>query len=263
MGDSGAALQATGLHHSYGSVRAVADLSIAVAAGDVIGLVGLNGAGKTTTLFLLSGVLKPEQGRVLVGGAEPWGETAQSRQARGMLGLMPDSFPVYGRMTGWDYLDFVSLLHDIPIGVGRARAGELADDLGLEAEILRRVTSGYSAGMKRKLMLVASDLHRPSFLLLDEPTSGLDPDAQLRFRRWILGCRARGAGVLLSSHSLDLVADCCTGVAIMHRGRLVAEGTLGDLARRYGLSESEPEDVFFSAIRDPGRPDGSSVAGRR
>ncbi len=257
------AIRATGVHFSYGQVQAVRNFSISVRSGDVIGLVGLNGAGKTTSLYLLSGVLRPHEGRVLLGGADPWGDTPASLKARAMVGLMPDSFPVYGRMTGWEYLDFVSLLHDMPMAVGRARASELAEDLGLGTDILARTTSGYSTGMKRKLMLIASDLHRPSFLLLDEPTSGLDPDAQLRFRKWLAHCRARGAGVLLSSHSLSVIADCCTAVAIMHRGQLVAEGTLQELARAYGLQGSEPEQVFFAAIGTPTSPDGPCVASRQ
>ncbi len=254
-------LQASGLWLSYGSVQAVRGVSLTIGVGEIVGLVGLNGAGKTTTLLMLSGVLKPDRGRVLVAGGDPWGDTPVSRAARSKIGFMPDVFPVYGRMTGWDYLDFISLLYGVPLSLGRARAGELAEYLGLETAVLDRPTSGYSTGMRRKLMLVASAIHRPRFLLLDEPTSGLDPEAQLRFKGWVQDQRATGVGVLLSSHSLDLVADCCTTVAIMHQGRLVAMGTLGDLAREYGLPQSKPEAVFFSAIGAPGMSGGGRTVG--
>lgn len=233
---------------SYGAIRAADRVSLEVRPGEVVGLVGLNGAGKSTTLRMLAGVARPDRGRVTVFGADPGGESAASLAARARLGLMPDSFPVYARMTGWDYLDFVSLLHGIAIRDARSRLVPMAAELGLDQTVLARPSAGYSAGMKRKLLLLAAALHQPTFLLLDEPTSGLDPDAQRRFRSWLERLRAGGVGVLLSSHSLDLVADCCTTVVVMHQGRVLARGSLGELAARYDLPPTRPDEIFFAAI---------------
>ena len=244
------------LHLSYGEVRAVAGVSLEVRPGEVVGLVGLNGAGKTTTLRMLTGVLRPDRGWVTVSGHGLWDGEGEGMAARREVGVVPDAFPVYARLTGREYLDFVARLYSVPLPLARHRAAELAGRLDLAGETLDRPAGTYSTGTRRKLLIVAATVHDPRFLVMDEPTSGLDPEAQQGFKRWLNDKRTSGRGVLLSSHSLSLVADACTRLVIMHRGAVAAEGRLAELAGAFGLPPDDAEGVFFAVI-------GGSGGGRR
>jgi len=244
------------LHLSYGEVRAVAGVSLEVRPGEVVGLVGLNGAGKTTTLRMLTGVLRPDRGWVTVSGHGLWDGEGEGMAARREVGVVPDAFPVYARLTGREYLDFVARLYSVPLPLARHRAAELAGRLDLAGETLDRPAGTYSTGTRRKLLIVAATVHDPRFLVMDEPTSGLDPEAQQGFKRWLNDKRTSGRGVLLSSHSLSLVADACTRLVIMHRGAVAAEGRLEELAGAFGLPPDDAEGVFFAVI-------GGAAGGRR
>lgn len=241
-------LVADGLRYAYGDIQAVAGVGFSVGAGEVVGLVGLNGAGKTTTLRLLTGILRPQRGQVSVSGHDLWAGERSGAAARRQVGFVPSSFPVYPRLSGRAYLDFVARLYSVPLPLARERAAALAGRLALPAAVLDRPAGSYSTGTRQKLLIVASVVHDPRFLVMDEPASGLDPEAQFNFKKW-LGERARsGTGILLSSHSLELVSDCCTSVLIMHEGIIVARGSLRELAQRFGVSSDDPEAIFFAAI---------------
>ena len=255
----GPGLVARDLHLSYGQVRAVAGVSLEVKPGEVVGLVGLNGAGKTTTLRMLTGVLRPDRGWVTLSGHDLWDGETEGMAARREIGAVPDAFPVYPRLTGREYLDFVSRLYSVPLALARRRADELADFLALPSETLDRPAGTYSTGTRRKLLIVAGAVHDPPFLVMDEPTSGLDPEAQQGFRAWLGARRAAGRGVLLSSHTLGLVADACTRLVVMHRGAVAAAGRLPELAATFGLPPGDAEGVFFAAIGTAG---GTPAGGR-
>lgn len=248
----GPCLSATGLGYAYGTVTAVKEVTLTVRAGEVVGLVGLNGAGKTTTLRIVTGVLRPQAGHVSVAGFGLWADPAQSLSARRVLGVVPDGFPVYPRLTGREYLEFVARLYSVPPGEARSRTAELASRLDLPDAVLARPSATYSTGTRRKLMILAGVVHKPRFLVMDEPTSGLDPQAQRSFKEWLATIRHDGVGVLLSSHSLPLVADCCDRLLILHEGTIAAQGSIGELASRFRLAGSDAQAVFFAAIGRPG-----------
>ena len=230
-----------GLRRTYGSVTAVADLSFAVAPGEIVGLIGPNGAGKTTTLRCLAGILRPSSGRIVLAGID----TAQNPlEARRQLAFMPDEPHLFEYMTVDEHLRLVARLYgvtDID-----ARTGPLLDELELVGRE-RLLPAELSRGMRQKVVIACGLVRNPPVLLFDEPLTGLDPLGIRRMRDTIIRRARDGAAVLLSSHMLPLVQEVCTRVIIMHQGRKLADGTVDELAARADLAEagSNLEQIFL------------------
>ncbi len=232
-------LEVQGLRRSFGRVAAVADVSLHVAEGEIVGFLGANGAGKTTTLRCASGLLAPDAGRIAIAGADL---AREPRVAKARLGLVPDRPFLYDRLSAREFLAFVAALYDLPADPAERRAEELLARLGL-AEHADRTIEGYSLGMRQKTAIAAALLHSPPLLLLDEPLNGLDPPAA-RLLKDLLREHARaGGGVLVSTHLLDVAERLCDRVVILRAGRVVAEGTLASL--RGDRADRSLEDVFM------------------
>ncbi len=236
-------IRAEGLVKAYGARRAVDGLSLAVAPGEILGLVGPNGAGKTTTLRCLTGIIPPTAGRVEIAGADL---AADPVAAKRRLAFVPDEPKLFDHLTAWDHLLVASRLYNV--ADGHERGGELLAQFGL-ADRRDAFPSELSRGMKQKLMLAMGLLHRPTALILDEPLTGLDPAAVRQFKDVIAGTARAGASVLLSSHLLHLVEELCDRVLILQHGRPLLEGTLGEI--RAGLPGLEAgadlEEIFLRA----------------
>ncbi len=213
-----------GVTKRYGGVTAVADVSFALEAGQATALVGHNGAGKTTLIKLLLGLIRPGAGRVLIGGADAAG--AGGAQARRAIGFLPESVAFHGAMTGRELMAFYARLKREP----RARNDELLARVGIAAAADRRVAT-YSKGMRQRLGIAQALIGAPRLLLFDEPTSGLDPASRHDVYRMIDTLRRSGATVLISTHALAEVEHRVDRVAVMHRGRLLAAGSLDELRR--------------------------------
>ena len=227
------------LTRRFGAVTAVSALSLEVRAGEIVGFLGANGAGKTTTLRCASGLLAPDEGSILVAGADL---EREPRVAKARLGLVPDRPFLYDRLSAREFLAFIAALYDLPADAAARRAEELLARLGLK-EHADRTIEGYSLGMRQKTAIAAALLHSPPLLLLDEPLNGLDPPAA-RLLKDLLREHARaGGGVLVSTHLLDVAERLCDRVVILRAGRVVAGGTLEDL--RGGHHERSLEDVFM------------------
>ncbi|MEM7577165.1 MAG: ABC transporter ATP-binding protein [Planctomycetota bacterium] len=209
----------------YGDTTAVAGLSFSLGAGEVMGLIGPNGAGKTSTIRVLATLLEPTYGRVEIGGHDP---ATHPRQARAILGYMPDLAPVHDDVTCVEFLDSFAGAYGLRGKHRKARVDECLDLVSLTAK--RKAMAGsLSRGMTQRLVLAKTLLHRPAVMLLDEPASGLDPLARAELRDLLNDLSSRGVTVLISSHILAELSGFCTVVGIMERGRLKRFGRLDEL----------------------------------
>ena len=206
----------------YGGVTAVQGVSLDLRAGEATALVGHNGAGKTTLIKLLLGLIRPTQGSVRVLGVDPAG--ARSAQARRTLGFLPESVAFHGAMTGAELMGFYARLKGHAAAPNRA----LLAQVGLAQAADRRVST-YSKGMRQRLGIAQALIGQPRLLLFDEPTSGLDPASRAEVFGLIDTLRGSGATVLVSTHALAEMGSRVDRVAVMHRGRLLAAGTLAQL----------------------------------
>lgn len=212
----------------YGTIDAVRRVTLAIAAGETVALVGHNGAGKTTLMKLVLGLVRPSGGSVSLLGADPAG--ARGAAVRRHVGFLPESIVLDGGLSGREALAFFARLKGLP-----AKAGEhLLDRLGL-AEAGGRRLATYSKGMRQRIGLAQAFMGAPRLLLLDEPTTGLDPELRRDFYRLLDEARGRGGAVLLSSHALTELENVADRIALMERGRLLACATLHELRELSGL----------------------------
>jgi len=221
------------LCRTFGDLVAVDDVSFEVRDGEILGLLGPNGAGKTTTLYMISGVLKPDSGRVLVDGRDIWLEPTVVKRH---LGVVPQEVAVYEDLTARDNLSFWGSLYGLSGNELKQRVDEGLTQVGLAERAGDRV-KGFSGGMKRRLNLCMGLLHRPRFLLLDEPTVGIDPQARLNILEVIRGVAAGGTTVLYTTHYMEEAQELCDRIAIIDHGRILTVGTLDELTRLAGEAE--------------------------
>lgn len=209
----------------YREVTAVEQVSLQLEAGQATALVGHNGAGKTTLIKLLLGSIRPSEGSVAIGGIDPAG--AQGAQARRKIGFLPENVAFHGAMTGSELMAFYARLK------GESPRGNdaLLARVGIAHAAHRRVAT-YSKGMRQRLGIAQALIGEPRLLLFDEPTSGLDPDSRREVYEMIDRLREGGATVLISTHALSEIEPHVERIAIMHRGRLLAAGTLAALRSR-------------------------------
>ncbi|HHS97561.1 MAG TPA: ABC transporter ATP-binding protein [Chloroflexi bacterium] len=220
-------IEAHGLTKRFDNLVAVDDLSLTVAAGEVLALLGPNGAGKTTTVRMLAAILRPSKGRAIVAGHDVLTEPAAVRRKIGLLTEYPG---LYRRMYGGEYLDFFGRLYGLDAETRQRRARRLLEQFGMPEAWDRRIGE-YSKGMQQKLALARAMLHDPPVLLLDEPTSAMDPYSAKLVRDAILSLRNMRRAIVVCTHNLaeaELLAD---RIAIIRRGRLVAIGTPAELKR--------------------------------
>jgi ABC-2 type transport system ATP-binding protein len=241
-------LRVTELTRRYGSFTAVDRLALEVGPGEIVGFLGPNGAGKTTTLRCCCGLLRPDAGEILVAGASL---AREPRRAKLGLGFVPDRPFLYERLSAHEMLELIGALYDVPGPLAQQRARDLLGRLEL-AEAADDLIETYSQGMRQKVALAAAVLHDPPLLLLDEPLGGLDPRGAKALKDLLRERAARGLGVLISTHLLEVAERLCDRVVILRRGRRIAEGTLGELR---GASHTTLEDVFLELTRQGGTPD--------
>ncbi len=226
-------LDVSGLTKSFGGVVAVDGVSLTVRRGSVFGFVGPNGAGKTTTLSMITGLLRPDAGHVLVGGTDVW---RSPTAAKSMLGVLPDRMRLFDRLTGAQMLYYSAVLHGIDRTAARARTDDLALALGLDGSLDRPVRD-YSVGMVKKISLAAALIHSPSVLVLDEPFESVDPVSTAQAVDLLRRFAAAGGTVVLSSHNMALVERVCDSVAVIVAGSILAAGSLDEVRAGASLEE--------------------------
>ena len=232
------AVETRGLTRRFGSRTAVQDLSLAIATGEVFGLLGPNGSGKTTTIRMLCGLLEPSAGTARVAGIEV---TAAPEQIKHRIGYMSQKFGLYEDLTVAENLAFYGGIYGLRGVGGHERVAEVVAFLGIGAQ-RRRLVGELSGGWKQRLALGCALLHRPAVLFLDEPTAGVDPAARRAFWAAIHDLARAGTTVLVTTHYMD-EAERCGRLAMMSSGRLIALGAPGEVAAQVGGRSLE--DAFI------------------
>lgn len=212
----------------YGDFTAVDRLNLKIDAGEMFGFIGPNGAGKSTSIRFLATLLKATRGDGLVNG---YSVTNEPMKVRECIGYMPDNFGVYDGMRVWEFLDFFAVAYRIPRTRRKQVIAEVLELLDL-AHKRDDFVNGLSRGMKQRLCLAKTLVHNPPVLILDEPTSGLDPRARYEVKEILKELRRMGKTILISSHILTELADCCTSIGIIERGQLLMHGPIKEVYRR-------------------------------
>ncbi len=231
-------VEITGLYKKYGkqSAYAVSDITLDCYGGEIVGLIGRNGAGKSTTIKCLTGFLPYEQGTIKICGYDIKTEAVKAKQE---LGYVPDNRAVFEQMTGTEYVNFIADLHKTPLNVRLERIEEMQEVFRL-GEKIDDMISTYSHGMRQKICLMASLIHRPRLWLLDEPLTGLDPQTARALQDYMFRYKALGNAVLYSSHNLDKVEKTCDRVYVIDGGKIAQHIDL-DGHREVGLAEKLEE----------------------
>jgi ABC-2 type transport system ATP-binding protein len=247
------AIEATGLAKSFGDTRAVDGVDLAVPSGSVYGVLGPNGAGKTTTIRMLATLLRPDAGSARVLGHDI---VKEADTVRGLVSLNGQLASVDEDLTGRENLVLVGRLLGLKRREAKARAAELLDAFGLE-EAANRLVKNYSGGMRRRLDIAASIVVTPQLMFLDEPTTGLDPRSRNQVWDIIRALAAGGATVLLCTQYLDEADRLAAGIAVIDHGRVIAEGTPGQLKASVGSG------ALHVRLFDPGqRPEAEQLLAR-
>jgi ABC-2 type transport system ATP-binding protein len=225
----------------YGSFVAVNDISLHVPRGVLYGFLGPNGAGKTTTLRMIAGILRPTQGRVLLGGDDVHVKPIVAKQR---LGFIPDRPFVYDKLTGGEFLRFTAALYGLQGPVVERRIDELMAMFELvpwKAEL----TETYSHGMRQKLIIAGALVHRPDVIVVDEPMVGLDPKSARLLKELFREFVTRGGTVLMSTHTMEIAEVMCDRIAIVYRGKIAAQGTMEQLRQQTSSEGMSLEDLFL------------------
>ena len=230
----------------YGDFVAVKDLNLTINAGELFGFIGPNGAGKSTTIRFLATLLRATEGEAIVNGHSV---TKDPIAVRKSVGYMPDNFGVYDGMKVWEFLDFFAVAYQIPRTRRKAVIGDVLELLDLTHK-RDDFVNGLSRGMKQRLCLAKTLVHDPPVLILDEPSSGLDPRARLEVKALLKELRTMGKTILISSHILTELADCCTSIGIIERGQLLLHGPIETVYRQ--IQRNRQLEVRFSGSPEAG-----------
>ncbi len=229
------------LSKSYGNRKAVDDLTLHIQAGEFFGFLGPNGAGKTTTIRMLTGVLKPDQGKVVI---DQHILPIHKKEVSQIIGVKPESRGLYDWMTTTEYLYFFARLY----GIGEDRLKEHVDahlsQVGLNDRKKSKIGT-FSLGMRQRLGLARTLINNPKILFLDEPTLGLDPQGQEDVQQLLKKLNRQGVTIFLSSHLLNEISNLCTRIGIIDNGKLIVEGRIDDLEKMPELQDKTLTQIFL------------------
>ncbi len=231
---NGPAIATENLSRRFGELVAVENVNLQVVPGQFFGFLGPNGAGKSTTIKMLTGLLAPTSGRIQILGTDM---ASNSVEVKRQIGVVPEGMALFGRLTGSEYLNFVGRMYGLDSATAANRTAELLEFMQLVDQPKALITD-YSHGMQKKLALAAAVIHGPRILFLDEPFEGVDAVASNTLKAMLQSMIARGATIFLTSHVLEIVERLCSHVGIIHKGHLVAQGSIEEL--RAGVESQSP-----------------------
>src|SRR2546430_14500029 len=244
------AIQTQKLTRTFGALTAVDSVDLQVTPGQFFGFLGPNGAGKSTTIKILTGLLAPTSGSMELLGVD---FAANPVEVKRQIGVVPEGMGLFERLTGSEYLKFVGRMYGLDRATTQRRSEELLEFMRL-ADRPKSVIADYSHGMQKKIALAAAVIHGPRILFLDEPFEGVDALAAGALKSLLGRMTERGVTIFLTSHVLEIVERLCSHVGIIHRGRLVAQGSLEEL--RAGVAEASSkttlEQIFLSIVGQEG-----------
>ena len=224
------------LTKAYGEKKAVDDLNLHIAPGEIYGFIGHNGAGKTTTLKSVAGILQFDVGEITIGGISIKENPLECKRR---FAYIPDNPDLYDYMTGIKYLNFIADIFSVGANERQARIRKYADAFELTADLAQPIAA-YSHGMKQKLAIIAAWLHEPKLILMDEPFVGLDPKASHLLKKMMREVCDEGGAIFFSTHVLEVAEKLCDKVAIIKSGRLIRSGTMEEVK-----GDASLEDVFL------------------
>ncbi len=248
-----------GLTKRYGDFLAVDHLDVEIPGGEVFGVLGPNGAGKTTTLRMITGLLEPTDGRIVIDGHDTATDPVEARR---VTGFIPDRPYVYDKLTAFEYLRFIGGLYEMA-------AGRVADRIETLLELFElepwgdRLIESFSHGMKQRLVFAGAMLPEPRLMVIDEPMVGLDPQGHRLVKRLFQDlAHEEGTTILLSTHTLEVAEEVCDDILIINHGQRVARGSLGELQARTGDDRARLEDVFLQLTEETDEQRTEAVAER-
>jgi ABC-2 type transport system ATP-binding protein len=216
------------LTKEFTNVKAVDALNLHVKKGEIFGFLGPNGAGKTTTIRLITGILKPTSGRVIINDVDM---EERPRWAKQFIGYVPDQPYLYERLSGREFIEFQAQLHLLRPAIFQPKLEELAESLVMKDWLDERIES-YAQGMRQKTVMAAALIHDPPLIVLDEALVGLDPRSAKVFKDIIKQRSSQGTTIFFSTHILSVAQELCTRLAIIVNGKLITEGSLDELKER-------------------------------
>ncbi|MEK6646675.1 MAG: ABC transporter ATP-binding protein [Candidatus Firestonebacteria bacterium] len=234
-------IQTIGLTKKFGKVVAVDHLDLCVESGEMFGFLGPNGAGKTTTIKMLTGLLIPNEGKVLIDGYDIQIDPIAAKK---IIGFIPDRPFVYEKLTGREFLNFIAGMYGINNKATSLRIEEFLELFELK-DWGDELIEAYSHGMKQKVVMIASLLHNPKVLIIDEPMVGLDPKSARLVKSIFQNLAKSGITLFVSTHSLELVEKLCNRIGIIQNGKLIALGTMEELRMLSKTTEKDLEDIFL------------------
>ena len=226
-------------------VKAVDNLSLEIKKGEIFGFIGPNGAGKTTTIKMIVGLLKPDEGQILIDGIDMWEDGIQ---AKSLIAYVPDQPKIYEKLTGIEYLNFIGDVFNIEGGLRKERIEKYTRIFSIEKD-LNKLLEDYSHGMKQKLLLTSALLHDPELLILDEPMVGLDPKSAYNLKEIMKERCEEGKSVFFSTHVLEVAENLCDQIAIISKGKLIKKGSVGDIKEEFDENKSL-ENIFLELIEN-------------
>ena len=227
---------------TFGSKTAVDHIDLNIPAGEIVGFIGPNGAGKTTTIKMMSGVLEPDEGDILIDGKSIRNEPLEAKKR---FGLVPDSPDMFLRLKGIEYLNFMGDIYEVESSLREQRIASLADTFEMRDALNDKILS-YSHGMRQKIVLMGALIHEPQVWILDEPMTGLDPQSSFHLKQMMKEHAAKGKTVFFSTHVLEVAEKLCDKIAIISHGKIIYFGTLDDL--RAGHGDQSLEELFLEVI---------------
>jgi ABC-2 type transport system ATP-binding protein len=242
-------IQTEQLSRAYGQKWALYDLNLRVEPGEILGFLGPNGAGKSTTVKILTGLIRPTSGRAEVAGFDI---VQQPLEAKQRLGYVPEQPVLYETLTAGEFLELISCLHHLDPASTASRREELLELFGLGDARHQRL-SGFSKGMKQKVVLAAALIHRPQVLILDEPLDGLDANTARVVKELLRTLAAQGCAILFCSHILEVVERVCTRILVIDKGREIAAGTPAEIAASTGTKTLDDAFAKLTGVRDAGQ----------
>lgn len=234
-------LQLTELEKKYGSFEAVNKINLDISKGELFGFLGPNGAGKTTTIKMITGLLSPTSGNILLNGIDVWKEPIKSKMK---IGYIPDQPFLYDKLTGREFLYFSGGLYELSYERLKNNIERIIEILKIGSWVDKR-TEEYSQGMRQRIAIASAFIHEPDIIVVDEPMVGLDPQSAFLVKKLFADSVKNGMTVFMSTHSLNVVEEICTDVAIINKGKIIFRDKIAELHKLKLRHDSNIEELFI------------------
>jgi len=234
------------LTKDFGTTVAVNNLTLHVSPGEIYGFIGPNGAGKTTTIRMMAGIVEPSSGKIIIDGMDIKENPVAVKK---IIGVVPDRPFLYEKLTGAEFLKFIADIYEVDTQSVRQRSDDLLRQFALW-DWANEIIEAYSHGMKQRLIIAAALMHDPKILVVDEPMVGLDPSAVRMVKDIFKDLAAKNVAIFVSTHTLSIAEDLCDRIGVIHKGNLVAQGTMDELNSAAQTQKAKLEEVFLTLVHE-------------